>query len=65
MPARYCLRCGTAMKQQPVGDRIRPVCPACGYIHYVNPIVAAGTLVDDEGRLLLVRRGVEQRVCRA
>jgi len=59
VPARYCLRCGTAMKQQPVGDRIRPVCPACGYIHYVNPIVAAGTLVDDEGRLLLVRRGVE------
>ena len=55
--ARFCLRCGTPLESQKVDDRLRPVCPRCGYIHYVNPIVAAGTLVDHHGRVLLVRRG--------
>jgi ADP-ribose pyrophosphatase YjhB (NUDIX family)/GNAT superfamily N-acetyltransferase len=42
-----------------VADRIRPVCPACGFIFYLNPIVAAGSLIERDGRVALVRRGVE------
>ena len=57
--ARFCSRCGTAMGAQRLGDRTRPVCPGCGWVHYVNPILAAGTLVDEGGRALLIRRGVE------
>jgi len=57
--ARFCPQCGTPMKPQGFGDRPRPVCPGCGWVHYVNPIVAAGTLVDQDGRALLIRRGVE------
>ena len=57
--ARFCPRCSTSMRPQRLGDRTRPVCPACGWVHYLNPIVAAGTLVDQEGRALLIRRGVE------
>jgi len=57
--ARFCLRCGTRMEPRMDGDRERMVCPACGYVHYVNPIVAAGCLVLDDGRALLVRRSVE------
>ena len=38
---------------------MRPVCPSCGFIFYLNPIVAAGTLVEHEGRVALIRRGVE------
>lgn len=57
--ARFCPLCGTAMGSQRLGDRTRPVCPGCGWVHYVNPVVAAGTLVDEQGRALLIRRGVE------
>jgi ADP-ribose pyrophosphatase YjhB (NUDIX family)/N-acetylglutamate synthase-like GNAT family acetyltransferase len=42
-----------------MGDRERPVCPGCGFIYYINPIVAVGALVEHEGRVALVRRGVE------
>jgi ADP-ribose pyrophosphatase YjhB (NUDIX family)/GNAT superfamily N-acetyltransferase len=42
-----------------IGDRPRPVCPSCDFIFYLNPIVAAGTLVEKDGRVALVQRGVE------
>jgi ADP-ribose pyrophosphatase YjhB (NUDIX family) len=44
---------------QMVGDRARPVCPGCGFIFYINPLVAVGALVEHEGKVALVRRGVE------
>jgi ADP-ribose pyrophosphatase YjhB (NUDIX family) len=34
----------------------RPVCPACGHVHFEDPKVAAAALVERDGRLLLVRR---------
>jgi ADP-ribose pyrophosphatase YjhB (NUDIX family)/ribosomal protein S18 acetylase RimI-like enzyme len=40
-------------------ERMRPVCPGCGFIFYLNPIVAAGTLVERDGRVALVQRGVQ------
>jgi 8-oxo-dGTP diphosphatase len=56
--AKFCPHCGTPMQTRQAQRRMRPVCPACGYVHYVNPIVAAGALVDQEGSVLLVRRNV-------
>ncbi len=56
---KYCPQCGTRLDQRQVGDRVRPVCPACGFIYYLNPVVAAGTLVEQDDRIVLVRRGVE------
>ena len=35
---------------------MREVCPQCGWIHFVDPKVAAAVLVLDEERVLLVRR---------
>ncbi len=58
-PVNFCPRCGTRLERRQVGDRVRPVCPACGFIYYINPVVAAGTLVEHGGRIVLVRRGVE------
>lgn len=43
------------------GERMRPVCPACGFVYYLNPTVAAGTLVEESGRIVLVRRKAEPR----
>ena len=55
----YCPQCGTALEMQMTGDRERPVCPGCGFIFYINPLVAVGALVEHEGKVALVRRGVE------
>ncbi len=38
---------------------VRPVCPQCGWIHFVDPKVAAAVLVEQDGRVLLVRRANE------
>jgi 8-oxo-dGTP diphosphatase len=44
---------------QPVGDRPREVCSVCGEIFYHNPLPAAAALVlDDQRRVLLVKRGI-------
>jgi ADP-ribose pyrophosphatase YjhB (NUDIX family) len=34
----------------------RPVCPECGWIHFVDPKVAAAVLVEQGERVLLARR---------
>jgi len=35
---------------------VRPVCPQCGWIYFIDPKVAAAVLVEQDGRVLLVRR---------
>ena len=58
----YCPRCATAL--QPLSEHgvMRPTCPSCAYIWYRNPVPAAGVLIVNEGRVLLVRRKYEPRV---
>jgi ADP-ribose pyrophosphatase YjhB (NUDIX family) len=55
--------CGADLitKIPPTDNRERHVCPACGYIHYLQPKVAAGTILERDGRIALVKRGVEPR----
>ncbi len=38
---------------------VRPVCPQCGWIHFIDPKVAAAVLIEQDGRVLLVRRANE------
>ncbi|RMF16148.1 MAG: NUDIX domain-containing protein [Alphaproteobacteria bacterium] len=46
----------------PDGDnRKREVCRHCGFIHYVNPKIVVGSVVEHEGRYLLCRRAIEPR----
>lgn len=44
------------MSVRTLDGRRRRVCPACGFIHYLNPTPAVGVLILRAGRLLLVRR---------
>jgi ADP-ribose pyrophosphatase YjhB (NUDIX family) len=44
-----------------IDERERLVCQECGFIFYINPKVAAGALIEVEGRVVLVRRGIEPR----
>lgn len=59
MQPRFCARCGHALEMRSVEDhRERPVCPACGYIVYLNPPIAVGVIAErEDGQILLVLRG--------
>lgn len=37
----------------------RAICPACGWIHFADPKVAAAVLVEHGGKVLLVQRANE------
>ncbi|MEK7788010.1 MAG: NUDIX domain-containing protein [Chloroflexota bacterium] len=56
MTVNFCVRCGQAMEQRPAYGKVRPVCPACGHIHFSDPKVAAAVLVEQGGKVLLTRR---------
>ncbi len=46
----------------PEGDnRTRDVCDACGYVAYENPRVVVGSVVVEDGQVLLCRRAIEPR----
>ncbi len=55
----YCPRCGTAVIHKELYGQLRAVCPACEWIHFIDPKVAAAVLVEQDGRVLLVRRAGE------
>ncbi len=52
----FCPLCGTKVIHEMRFGQERPVCPACGYIHFADPKVAAAVVVEQSGRILLVRR---------
>jgi len=58
----HCVRCGGRLELARVAgeERERLVCTACGHIAYVNPRLVVTTIpVTDDGRVLLIRRGLE------
>jgi ADP-ribose pyrophosphatase YjhB (NUDIX family) len=58
----FCSSCGSALRLGTIDgeDRERLSCPACGHIAYVNPRLVVTTLpVTDDGRLVLLRRGID------
>ena len=52
----FCVRCGHALERRMAFGLVRPVCPACGRVHFIDPKVAVGLVVERDGCLLLVRR---------
>ncbi len=62
MQYRFCPSCGGALEKRSVkaGDPERLVCAACGFVFYLDPKVAVGTIIQtDDSRLVLVRRAIE------
>lgn len=63
-PINYCRNCGTAVTYRIPDDgdtRERAVCPACGIIHYENPLNVVGTVPHWGDRVLLCKRNIEPR----
>ncbi len=53
---RYCPRCGSRLVKRDDHGSPRLTCPACGYVHYRNPVPAAGVILTRPGEVLLVKR---------
>lgn len=63
-PIRFCQACGTPVVHRIPDDgdtRERAVCPACGKVHYVNPLMVVGTVPYLDDRVLLCQRAIEPR----
>lgn len=58
----YCTACGSQVELREAFGRVRPVCPSCGQVHFLDPKVAAGVVVEADGKVLLVRRSVDPQI---
>jgi ADP-ribose pyrophosphatase YjhB (NUDIX family) len=60
---KYCNVCGQAVETLiPAGDnRERHVCSDCGTVHYVNPKMVVGAVVEWGEQILLCKRAIEPR----
>jgi 8-oxo-dGTP diphosphatase len=59
---RFCPRCGASLESRllKAGEPTRLVCTACGFVFYLDPKIAVGTIIRAaEGRIVLVRRAIE------
>lgn len=54
---RYCATCGGLLERRVTDGVQRNVCPACGAVHYRNPLPVAASVVLNQAReVLLVKR---------
>jgi len=61
-PYSFCPMCGGDLEPRSLkqSEPERLVCVRCGFVFYLDPKVAVGTIItDDLGRILLVRRAIE------
>ncbi len=61
-PIQFCPRCGARVADELKFGKPRRVCPSCGYIHFVNPKVAVASFVEQDGKILLVKRAVNPEI---
>ena len=59
---RFCPTCGGALEARllkPAAPK-RLVCTSCGFVFYIDPKLAVGTIItDDDHRVVLVRRAID------
>ncbi|MBI4412893.1 MAG: NUDIX hydrolase [candidate division NC10 bacterium] len=58
---RFCPRCGAGLlpRRLKPGEPERLACAGCGFIFFLDPKLAAGTVCPLDGGIVLVRRGIE------
>ena len=54
--------CGARRAQRTAFGHLRPVCPACGRVHFEDPKVAVGVVAARDGQILLTRRNHEPKM---
>lgn len=58
-PVNFCQVCGYAMEDRQASGQMRRVCPNCGFVHFNDPKVAAVIFIEQDHRVLLVRRAFD------
>ena len=58
---RYCPKCGGALERRVLKatEPTRPVCTACGFVFYLDPKIAVGTIIERGDGIVLVRRAID------
>src|ERR1700733_7746596 len=59
---QFCPCCGGSLERRllKATEPERPVCTRCGFVFYLDPKIAVGTIIQAQsGRLVLVRRAIE------
>ena len=53
---------GPSLRAVPEGDtRERLICPDCGFVQYDNPKIVVGSVIVENGRVLMCRRAINPR----
>ena len=58
---KFCPKCGQGLDSRPLkaGEPARLVCASCGFVFYLDPKVAAGTICVLDGGIVLLRRAID------
>jgi len=57
---RFCPLCGGPIERRPIPPEGKPemVCTGCSFVYYLSQKVVAGTIPQENGRVLLTRRAI-------
>jgi len=57
----FCPHCGATLSQRQLknGEPARLVCSSCDFVFFLDPKVAAGCIIEDDGGIVLLRRSIE------
>lgn len=58
---KFCVRCGNQLVEELKEGKLFPMCIKCNKVYYADPKVAAGTIIESDRRVLLLRRGTEPK----
>lgn len=59
MRFEFCPRCGGHLTDAVKFGKPRRYCPACHYVQFSDPKVAAAVFIEQDDRILLVKRAVD------
>lgn len=62
--AKYCTQCSGELEQRLAFGQTRGVCSSCGHVHFEDPKVAVGVVVEQDQRIVLCRRNHEPQMGR-
>lgn len=55
----YCPVCAASLVEKHIGGILRPTCPRCGFILFLDPKLVTVVVVRHENKFLLGRRGID------
>lgn len=56
---KYCPECGETLQTKVLENKERPFCDSCDRIYFPDNKVAAAVLIEHQGEILLVKRGID------